>query len=102
MFACAVERGLAFCGECVDYPCAQLETFGRERPHRAEIHQDLRRISEVGAEAWMEEKRRRYTCPRCGTINSAYDLKCRHCGREPGSAYLEEHREAVVKCLSEL
>jgi hypothetical protein len=101
MFACAAGRGLAFCGECVDYPCAELEAFGRERPHRADIHEDLRRIGEIGPEPWMEEARLRYTCPSCGTINSAYDLECRRCGHDPGSAYVEVHREAIVKRLSE-
>jgi len=101
MFACAAERGLAFCGECVDYPCADLLTFGCERPHRADIHEDLRRIGEIGPEAWMEEARLRYTCPSCGTINSAYDLRCRHCGHDPGNAYVEAHREAIATRLSQ-
>jgi Protein of unknown function (DUF3795) len=102
LFACAAERGLDFCSECPDYPCAELETFGRERPHRANIFEDLHRIGEIGAEAWMEEARRRYTCPSCGTINSAYDLACRRCGREPANAYVQQHRTAILKRLAEM
>jgi hypothetical protein len=100
MFACAAEQGLAFCGECSRYPCTEIEAFAREYPHRAHVHEDLRRIRDVGPEAWIEEARRRYACPTCGTINSAYDLSCRRCGREPANAFVEEHREAIVRRLS--
>jgi hypothetical protein len=102
LFACAAKRGLDFCGECSDFPCADLESFGRERPHRAEIMEYLRRIGEIGAEAWLSEVRDRYTCPSCGTLNSAYDLRCRACGHEPASAYVAEHREAIVEQLKRL
>ena len=68
--ACAQQRGHAFCNECADYPCSQLEAFQRERPHRAELYQNLDRIAEVGAEAWLVETKERYSCPACGTLNS--------------------------------
>ncbi len=102
MSACAAERGLAFCGDCSDYPCADLLTFGRERPHRANIHEDLQRIGEISEpKPGWNEARLRYTCPSCGTINSAYDLRCRRCGHDPGNAYVERHREAIMKRLSQ-
>jgi hypothetical protein len=101
LFACAQERGHEFCIECDDYPCTELESFRQERPHRAEIHENLSRIREIGANAWLAEvKRERYSCPDCGTLNSAYDLRCRACGREPGNTYVERHREEIVARLS--
>jgi hypothetical protein len=100
LYKCAERRGYAFCGECEDYPCADLEAFQRERPHRAELYSNLARIGEIGAEAWLAEARERYSCPSCGTLNSAYDLACRACGREPGSAYAAAHREAILEALS--
>ncbi|MFH0917369.1 MAG: DUF3795 domain-containing protein [bacterium] len=102
LFACAAQRGLAFCGECHKYPCADLQTFGRERPHRANITDDMRRIGEIGAKAWMAEADDHYSCPECGTINSAYDLGCRRCGRDPANAFVAEHREAITERLSQL
>jgi hypothetical protein len=102
LFACAERRRHAFCGECEDFPCAELDEFRRERPHRAEIYESLDRIGDVGAEVWMSEARDRYSCPSCGTLNSAYDLRCRACGHEPGSAYVAAHREAIVNRLSQM
>ena len=99
---CAGERGHAFCGECEEYPCAALDEFKRERPHRIELYDSLARINEVGAEAWLEEAKQHFGCPACDTLNSAYDLKCRSCGHEPGNAYVEAHHDEIVERLGQL
>jgi hypothetical protein len=99
MTRCATERGYAFCGECPECPCPELEDFIAERPHRADIRRNLARIAEVGGDVWMAEAAARHTCPECGTLNSAYDLKCRNCGRDPSCAYVEEHRTIIIARL---
>ncbi len=99
MFACAAERGYSFCGECPESPCPQLEAFVEERPHRADIPRHLARIAEIGGEAWTAEVVERHSCPECHILNSAYDLVCRGCGRDPSSPYVEEHRELIVTAL---
>jgi hypothetical protein len=96
LFSCAAERGHNFCSECADYPCSHLKEFQEERPHRIEILTDLERVARAGAEAWLAEVRRRYSCPSCGTLNSAYDLRCRSCGHEPSNDYVAAHREAIL------
>lgn len=102
LFACAERRGYAFCGKCEDYPCAELDGFRREKPHRAEIFENLKRIEEVGAVAWLAEVKDRYRCLECGTLNSAYDLRCRTCGHEPGNVFSAAHREEIVERLRQL
>jgi hypothetical protein len=102
LYACAERRGHSFCIECEEYPCADLHEFRQERPHRIEIYESLARIGEIGAEAWLAEARARFSCASCGTLNSAYDLKCRACGHEPGNAYVDAHREAIVERLREV
>jgi hypothetical protein len=100
LYACATRRRHDFCIECEDYPCADLEAFKQERPHRIEIYDNLARIRGIGVEEWLAEARERYSCPECGTVNSAYDVKCRSCGHEPGSAYVAAHRDAILEALS--
>jgi len=92
---CAKGKGLSFCSECDEYPCAGLVAFQKERPHRLELWNDLGRIREVGAAAWIKEKLEEYACPECGTVNSAYDLACRTCGASPSCAYVRKHHEAI-------
>ena len=96
MRRCAAERGFTFCGDCPECPCPELEAFIAERPHRADIRKDLARIAEIGGDAWTAEAAERYSGPDCGTINSAYDLTCRRCGRDPSCRYVEEHRAMIV------
>ena len=101
MFACAAQRGYTFCSKCPDCPCPELEGFVAERPHRADIYRDLARIAEIGGEAWIAEASARHACPKCGTLNSAYDLACRKCGHDPSSPYVEEHRARIMAQMLE-
>ena len=96
---CAESKDVDFCALCTDYPCQMLKDFQAQLPHRAELFEDGDRIREVGYEKWHEETYERYTCPKCSTINSAYDLRCRRCGNEPGSPFVQRHRERITKVL---
>ena len=95
--ACAVGKGLEFCGGCGEYPCELLKAFQAERPHRAELWQDQERIREIGWEKWLAEKAGHYACPTCETINSSYDTACRRCGHTPSSRFGEVHREEISR-----
>jgi hypothetical protein len=48
----------------------------------------------------MKSMEKHYSCSQCGTINSAYDFKCRSCGNEPSSKYSEKHSEKVLEFLA--
>ncbi len=99
MFACAAGRGIDFCSECNEYPCEDLKQFQSAMPHRIELWDNLDRIRSVGYQQWLKEIRENYTCPRCGILNSAYDLKCRKCDKEPGSKYVVRHRQEIERFL---
>lgn len=100
MKPCATKKGYDFCGECPEYPCAELKTFQAQAPHRLELWESQTRIKEVGYETWYLEMIDRYTCPECKTINSAYDSTCRNCGADPSCEYVRIHKdetEAMMK-----
>ena len=99
MSACAAERGVDFCGACEEYPCAELKRFQSAMPHRIELWANLERVGAVGYEQWLTEIRSDYACPKCGTINSCYDLKCRKCGEEPSCRYVARHRPEIEHYL---
>lgn len=94
--ACAEKRGIDFCGQCPEYPCDQLTTFQAAMPHRIELGQDQSRIKAVGHEQWLREKRAHFACRQCGTVNSAYDLRCWKCGHAPSCEYVALHRQALL------
>jgi len=99
MFACAAEKGIDFCGECEVHPCDALKAFQVARPHRLELWDAQARIQEVGYEQWFEEMLAHYRCPKCGTLNSAYDLSCRTCGAHPSCAYVALHEQEILEYL---
>jgi hypothetical protein len=64
--ACVAERGLAFCSQCDDFPCARLQPARAAAdvfPHNIKLF-NLCRIQAVGVQRWAEEEaaliRRRY------------------------------------------
>lgn len=95
MYTCAAEKGITFCGECDEYPCADLREFQAARPHRLELWQSHQRICEVGVEQWFTEMQAHFSCPQCGTLNSAYNLTCRQCGAVPASEYNRQHKAEI-------
>ncbi len=101
MVVCAAEKGVDFCGACDEYPCEDLKVFQTQAPHRIDLWASQERIAQVGYERWCEEMLVDYSCPQCGTINSAYDLACRKCGAEPSCPYVSRNRAAIEAYLSQ-
>jgi hypothetical protein len=81
--ACARERGVAFCSECSDYPCPQLEAFKLDGypPHLVGVC-NLAVIRQEGVEAWLREQEKRWQCPRCQKRFEYYQAACPQCGQE--------------------
>lgn len=92
---CAAEKNIDFCGDCNEYPCAELKDFQCQMPHRIELWDDQDKIKQSGYEKWYQEMLENYTCPDCNTINSAYDIACRHCGTTPGNNYIKKHKTKI-------
>ncbi len=102
MAKCAAEKGVDFCGDCTEYPCNDLKEFQLLAPHRIELWKSQARIKEAGYEKWYGEMIGHFSCQKCGTLNSAYDLKCRKCGEEPSCNYVGLHQDEIVKHLGKL
>ena len=100
MAKCAAGKGVEFCGDCAEYPCKGLKEFQSLAPHRIELWKNHARRKEAGLEKWYAEMIEHYSCPQCKTINSAYDLKCRKCGNDPGSEYVRLHKDTITKHLA--
>ena len=100
MVKCAAEKGIDFCGECAEYPCAELKVFQAQFPHRIGLWKSQERIKEVGYEKWYTEIIEHYSCPECHTLNSAYDMACRKCGTTPSCNYVSLHKDEIIQHLA--
>lgn len=99
---CAVEKKVNFCFECNEYPCQIVKDFQAQAQvaHRMEVFESLNSIKENGYDAWYDQMRKYYSCDKCNTINSAYDITCRKCGNIPGNSYVKNHLDEIKKIVA--
>jgi hypothetical protein len=71
VIACQTERGHDYCQGCAEFPCERLTDFAPE---------NLRRVHEIGVDAFFEEDTRLYTCRQCGAPALRSDETCHRCG----------------------
>ncbi|MFW9952429.1 MAG: DUF3795 domain-containing protein [Candidatus Thorarchaeota archaeon] len=100
IYPCAQKKGVDFCGECDEYPCEEIKTFQAAGAHRFELWEDQVDLKNESVEKWIEKKIKYYSCSDCGTINSAYDFKCRSCGSKSSNQYVTKHGKNIVKFLA--
>lgn len=78
---CADEKRITRCYECHYFPCQKLEEFKESHfvngiSHHHNIILNLKRMKEVGVEAFIEEEKEANTCPVCGKMIVWYEKKC--------------------------
>lgn len=79
--ACAEGKGLAHCGQCDCFPCAELGGFYRDgKSHHALALKNIRSILADGPEKWLAEQDQKHTC-RCGTRLSWFETLCPKCNK---------------------
>jgi hypothetical protein len=80
ILACTRERGVTFCPECASFPCDDLSAFSVD--HRDIPVANLRRLAEVGLQAWLAEQEYHWRRPGYGKPVNIYSDTCRACGSE--------------------
>ncbi len=80
------KKQIAFCFECEDFPCANLEQLDRRhvRDDQVSLIDNLLRIKQVGAEQWLAEQEQQWRCPACGGNICVIDRECYDCGLKTG------------------
>jgi hypothetical protein len=80
--ACAAKRGLAFCGDCAEYPCGPYSEFrdSAEYPYHLDCPGHLKAIASSGAPTWLASMEEKYRCPRCSKPVSWWSGSCPSCG----------------------
>lgn len=78
---CIKTRGLSFCFECSGYPCKLIINLEKSysKRYQASLMKNSSFVQEHGLELFMEQQKKKYTCPKCGGIISIHDRKCSEC-----------------------
>lgn len=93
---CIDKKGIQFCSECDEYPCASLKEFQIQMPHRVELFPSLDQIAALGWEKWYELAQERYSCTKCNHLCGWYERECSHCGNTPSSSFAADHFDILV------
>lgn len=66
MMLCAKNRGLQYCFQCEDFPCAHVNEFGSDGiSHHKRTVENSKRMKEIGIDAWIEEQKGNKHCVFC-------------------------------------
>jgi hypothetical protein len=82
---CAADQGLDFCYQCASFPCQiikRLDKSYRQRYQVSLIENGLR-LKALGAAAYLQQERDRWTCAQCGGTVNMHDRVCSECGTVP-------------------
>ena len=77
---CNKEHNVECCAFCSEFPCSMILKFKEDEwPHHIEVIDNLNRIREIGADAWLAEQKKVWSCPECGTRTHWYQTECIIC-----------------------
>lgn len=78
---CVEDKALTYCYDCLDFPCTQIKYLDKSYRTRygVSLIDNGLFVKENGLTKFMEQQKRKYTCPECGGIISLHDRECSEC-----------------------
>jgi len=77
----------AFCYECQDFPCEKLAHLDKRYRTRYSMGmiENLTNVKNSGLGKFLEDQKKRWTCPECKGIICVHTGSCQNCGKSSGS-----------------
>lgn len=78
------KKKIEFCFECDKFPCQNLKNIDSryQEKYFLSFIGNLKRIKIIGAEKWLQEQEKLYTCPKCNGEICIHDAECFDCGNK--------------------
>lgn len=78
---CIKAKGIRYCFSCREYPCKRIKSLEKSynKRYHASLIENSRYVQEYGLKKFMEQQKKKYTCPGCGGIISLHDGECSEC-----------------------
>ena len=78
---CVKLKGVSYCYECSENPCKLIKNLEKSYNTRygASLVANSHFVKANGLDTFMEQQKKRYTCPNCGGIISIHDSECSEC-----------------------
>ncbi len=79
---CAEAKKHTHCFECIDFPCKLINSLEKSYIKRYNISliENSKLAKSKGIAKFMEQDRKKWTCPECGGAFSLHDGICSECG----------------------
>ncbi|MFX1257748.1 MAG: DUF3795 domain-containing protein [Promethearchaeota archaeon] len=87
------KKKIEYCFECEKIPCQNLKKLDNRynKKYGINILENLRQIQDIGAEKWIKEQKKFYTCPKCGGEICVHDEECFDCGHNYNPNKIEKN-----------
>lgn len=80
--ACASEKGLTWCFECADFPCASIRAMSRRYVQAYEIDLIQNGLdARCDMDAFLRAQAEAFTCDACGGVMDQHVRACSVCGK---------------------
>jgi hypothetical protein len=78
-----VQGKVRYCFRCGSFPCDRLNSLDKRYRTRYGMSMigNLRSIRKFGIRHFLENEKRRWTCPDCGEMICVHEPQCLSCGR---------------------
>lgn len=80
--SCAQKKGYTHCFQCAAFPCNLINRLEKSYTKRygTSLIENCRIAQEEGVAFFLEQDRKRWTCPKCQGAFSLHDGFCSECG----------------------
>lgn len=99
---CIKEKGHSFCYECSVFPCKLITNLEKSYNTRygVSLMANSFYVKEHGLERFMDEQKKRFTCPLCGGIISIHDKECSECQTRTGHGQQQGEPVLCEECYA--
>lgn len=79
--ACNERQGIRICLDCTSFPCEVLTGFMDDPryPYHKDVPDNMKRLKEIGLEAWSAEQEKNWICADCGGQINWSNKECPAC-----------------------
>lgn len=81
---CTLEKGLAYCFECSEFPCKRIKYLEKsyKKRYNTGLIENSHFVKNNGFAQFFEKEKIRWSCPDCNGTISLHDKICSECGRK--------------------
>lgn len=84
---CVQKQGLAYCYECLEFPCKQIKNLEKSylKRYTTSLIDNSKKVQTDGILLFMASEREKWICKKCSGVISLHDGECSVCNAKYNS-----------------